>query len=403
MDIVQADACHAYHLLRDHGVPESRIIVMMYDDIAYNEDNPYPGKLFNVPHGKDVYAGVKIDYKGPEVNPENFLAILRGEKHKVKGGNGRVIESGPNDHIFVYFTDHGSSGLILFPSGSLTVKQLHGALVHMHQHKRYGQLVFYLEACESGSMFEKNLPPNMQVYAVTAANGNESSWGCFCENDMKLPCLGDLFSVNWILDSEVENLRSETLRKQYDIVKIKTNRSHVQRFGNISISDEHVSEFQGRKKSDKERYRKFGDRHSFGALWPSRDIYLLELKRQLSRIRFGDPHASAAAILEAKIAKIEEKRRYLRHFLHNFVETLVPDSGMANHIFQYHPSAISNLECHDKVVRAFNVHCFNLNTNPFVLNHIYILTNLCEHGIGESIIVNHILGKCSEIGLDGIH
>lgn len=34
----QADVCHAYHVLKDHGVKEENIIVMMYDDIAYNEE-----------------------------------------------------------------------------------------------------------------------------------------------------------------------------------------------------------------------------------------------------------------------------------------------------------------------------------------------------------------------------
>ena len=30
----QADACHAYRILRNHGMPAERIVLMMYDDIA---------------------------------------------------------------------------------------------------------------------------------------------------------------------------------------------------------------------------------------------------------------------------------------------------------------------------------------------------------------------------------
>ncbi len=33
----QADVCHAYQILHDHGIPDSNIVVMMFDDIA---DNP---------------------------------------------------------------------------------------------------------------------------------------------------------------------------------------------------------------------------------------------------------------------------------------------------------------------------------------------------------------------------
>ena len=39
----QADICHAYQILRKNGIPDERIIVMMYDDIAHNENNPTKG------------------------------------------------------------------------------------------------------------------------------------------------------------------------------------------------------------------------------------------------------------------------------------------------------------------------------------------------------------------------
>jgi legumain len=32
----QADVCHAYQILHKHGIPDSNIVVMMYDDIAHN-------------------------------------------------------------------------------------------------------------------------------------------------------------------------------------------------------------------------------------------------------------------------------------------------------------------------------------------------------------------------------
>lgn len=36
--IFQADICHAYQIMRRNGIPEERIIVMMYDDIAENNE-----------------------------------------------------------------------------------------------------------------------------------------------------------------------------------------------------------------------------------------------------------------------------------------------------------------------------------------------------------------------------
>ncbi|VDM60878.1 unnamed protein product [Angiostrongylus costaricensis] len=198
----QADVAHAYHLVRNNGIPESNIIVMMYDDIVNNPDNPYPGKLFNQPYGPDVYHGLKIDYRGDSVNPKNFLNVLQGKSNGVSGGNRRVLNSTTNDRVFVYFTDHGATGLIAFPDDILSKEDLNTALTNMHKEKRYSQLVFYLEACESGSMFDGVLKEQMNIYAMTASAPDESSWGTYCDNDMDLPCLGDLFSINWMQDSE---------------------------------------------------------------------------------------------------------------------------------------------------------------------------------------------------------
>lgn len=36
--LLQADICHAYQILRNHGIPDERIIVFMKDDIANNEE-----------------------------------------------------------------------------------------------------------------------------------------------------------------------------------------------------------------------------------------------------------------------------------------------------------------------------------------------------------------------------
>jgi len=46
------------------------------------------------------------------------LAVIIGDKHKVHGGDGKVLESTVNDYIFLYYSDHGATGLIPFPTGS---------------------------------------------------------------------------------------------------------------------------------------------------------------------------------------------------------------------------------------------------------------------------------------------
>jgi legumain len=258
----QADVCHAYQLIKKAGVHPSQIIVLAVDDIANDEENPYPGKLFNKPTlagtpGVDVYEGCKIDYSGKSVTPDTFVKVLTGDAAGLAGveGSGKVLKSTHKSRVFVNFVDHGGVGIIGFPETTMHAKDLIGALTTMHTSKMYKELVFYLEACESGSMFE-TLPEGINIYATSAANAKESSWGTYCPPQDMIngksinSCLGDLYSVNWMEDSDSSISSGETLAEQFTRVQKATNKSHVMQFGTQSIANnEPTSNFQG--KTDK--------------------------------------------------------------------------------------------------------------------------------------------------------
>ncbi|CAI2354904.1 unnamed protein product [Caenorhabditis sp. 36 PRJEB53466] len=379
----QADVAHAYHTLRNHGIPEDNIITMMFDDVANNQLNPYKGKLFNRPHGKDLYKGLKIDYRGAAVTPENFLNVLKGNASGVDGGNGRVLETNENDRVFVYFTDHGSVGMISFPEGILTVKQLNDALIWLHKNKKYSQLVFYLEACESGSMFDSVLRADMDIYAITAANGHESSWGTFCENDMNLPCLGDLFSVNWMTDSDGEDLKSETLEFQYEMVKKETNLSHVMQFGDKDIAKETVALFQG-DKEDREYTDDYELSASRSVNWPSRDVELNHLTLLLKQ----ENDVMAANKLEYKIRKIKETRRAIKKSVHMIVEKFFEGESedlISRVLTQTRP--VLDLRCHHMTVNIFKKYCIDFNRYEYAMKYVKVLNNMCLHRRAEEILL----------------
>ncbi|EAR87483.2 peptidase C13 family protein (macronuclear) [Tetrahymena thermophila SB210] len=242
----QSDVCHGYHTLLNKGYKAENIIVMSYNDVANDPQNPFPGKLFNKPdvngQGVDVNQGCVIDYQGEDVNPQNYLAILEGRKDKVTGGNGRVLESGPQDHVFLSFYDHGAPGLIAFPSDYLYATDLLNTFQYMHTNKKYQRLVYYLEACESGSMFV-DLSKNLNIYALSAASPDESSWAAYCGdqavvNNVNIgSCLGDLFSVNWMEDTDNhKSLSHYPLQKQFEVIKEETNLSQVMQWGNLALT-----------------------------------------------------------------------------------------------------------------------------------------------------------------------
>jgi len=137
--------------------------------------------------GVDVYAGCKIDYSGKDVTPGT--------------ASGKKLESTADDNVFVFFSDHGAAGLIAFPSTTMHKAEFQQMFDTMHSKDMYKKLTFYLETCESGSMFEGMSTPG--VYGLSAASPSESSWGTYCGSDAMVmaralvhawvicsPCLG---------------------------------------------------------------------------------------------------------------------------------------------------------------------------------------------------------------------
>ncbi|VFR01323.1 unnamed protein product [Cuscuta campestris] len=84
----------------------------MYDDIAFNKENPRPRVIINNSHGDNVYKGVPKDNTGENVTVNNFFDVILGNKDALTGGSGKVVHSGPNEHIFIYYSNHGRLGVL---------------------------------------------------------------------------------------------------------------------------------------------------------------------------------------------------------------------------------------------------------------------------------------------------
>jgi len=165
--------------------------------------------------------------------------------------SGKKLGSTSEDNVFIYFADHGAPGLIAFPSsaGVLHKQQLQDTLQTMSDNKMFNKLTFYLETCESGSMFQGMSIPN--VYALSAASPTESSWGSYCGTLAKVngksinSCLGDLFSVSWMEDADASDTTKESLEDAFGIIKTATTMSQVTQWGDTTFTDDKVSEFIG--------------------------------------------------------------------------------------------------------------------------------------------------------------
>lgn len=238
----QADICHAYQILSKHGIPDDRIIVFMYDDIAYNSENPFQGNLINKPNGPNVYPKVPKNYVKDTVTPQNFINCLLG-----KSTVGKNLQSTSKDNVFIYLADHGAPGLFAFPNDVLYVEDLQRTLELMWKEKKYNKMIIYMESCESGSMFSPWLENNIEIYATTASTPAQPSYACYYDPDRKT-YLGDVYSVNWLENSDSADFSLETIFQQFAIDRNKTKTSTVCEYGNITIAETSpLSDFMGNK------------------------------------------------------------------------------------------------------------------------------------------------------------
>jgi legumain len=390
----QSDVYHAYQIIHAHGIPDENIIVMHFDDLAENKQNPTKGIVINHPNGEDVYKGVPKDYIGKDVTAKNFISILTGDKEAMAHiGSGKVIESGPNDHVFVNYVDHGNTGILGFPTGpTLTVKQLNDALLKMNKENRYGELTLYVEACESGSMFRNVLPDNINIFATTASDYDESSYACYYDAD-RHTYLGDWYSVNWMEDSDAEDIESESLQHQFVVTKNLTHTSHVMEYGDLKMGDLIVGEFQGLKAVPAKTVPSV----PFDGV-PSFEVPLAILYRRQADATSQRERQQ----IQAEISQMIERRGHVDTIVNKLVARVALSQEQQKRLISSRPKQLTNLECHDTLVHSFHNQCFDLSQNTYAMTYAYVLANICEDGtLNTNSVVSAMQDVCKNVAVTG--
>uniref|UniRef100_A0A915KYD6 Legumain n=1 Tax=Romanomermis culicivorax TaxID=13658 RepID=A0A915KYD6_ROMCU len=217
----------------------------------------------------------------------------------------------------------------------------------MKKENRFKEMVLYIEACESGSMFRNVLPNDMNIFVTTAASFNESSYACYLD-ETRNTYLGDCYSVNWMEDTDKEDIVRETLYDQFLLVKKETNESHVKSFGDMKIARLPVADFQGEGPATKILYPK-----APRSPVPSHDVPLQLLIAQLSKYNHAE--------IVAKYKSLIKKRRYLDKIMKHVVRQIADNDQRAEDwLMRRSVDKFENLDCFTDIVHSYSKHCFNL-------------------------------------------
>ena len=392
----QSDIFHHYHILLDRGVKPENIIVFAYDDVANNSRNPFKGQIFNKPDGNDVYAGVVIDYYAADVTPENFIAAATGDADAVtktdERTTGKVLTSTENDNVYFFFSDHGSDNLIAFPSKYLYSDELNDALQTMYDKKMYKQVVFYLEACHAGSMFDKLLPSNINVYTTTAANPYESSYADYCGTEARIngtsigSCLGDEYSRKFMEDIDArpgDLLKEYTMQQQYEYLVKAVTGSHVMQYGDLSIAQKSIYYFVS---GETKKFLNFFKKAVNFILPNINEETTMKINNENYRLEWYRMQAEQNNDMETENEYYEE----------------VAQQGRSTKIFEIFKNEFKlpqrnyedklNFDCYRKVVNAYEKKCGMLIDRDFkFMTHI---ANFCSQDINPEKAVDAFATIC---------
>ncbi|KAL2548490.1 vacuolar-proCES [Forsythia ovata] len=241
--------------------------------------------------------------------------------------------------------------------------------------------VIYLEACEAGSIFEGLLPEGMNIYVTTASNAEESSWATYCPGDYPSPppeyetCLGDLYSVAWMEDSDIHNLRTETLKQQYQLVKRRTSNdnsydgSHVMQYGDLKLSGHLL------KPLTREMLIFCISGRSSARLLKAL-LGNLKLKKQLAEAMAHRTHVDSSMKLIGKLLFGIEKGPEVLKTARPAGKPLVDDWS-----------------CLKSLVRTFETQCGALS--QYGMKHMRAIANICNAGIGRDQMAEAAAQACT--------
>ncbi|KAK2949117.1 putative GPI-anchor transamidase [Blattamonas nauphoetae] len=194
-----------YRRLKESGFPDDHILLMISDDATGNLRTPFsPNIYFSKSTLGNFYpTDIQVDYKGYEVNENNFMRLLIGSHPKGTPLNKQLL-SDDKSNIFIYLTGHGGENFIKFrDKSSLSGSDLATAIDFMHQKRRFHRILFIVDTCQGESLIQSVKTPGF--IGVASSRTNESAWST--EHDpMVYQSLADRFTrdfYHFLKDNDV--------------------------------------------------------------------------------------------------------------------------------------------------------------------------------------------------------
>lgn len=159
---------------------------MLGDDSACDPRNSYPGTVFNNPNRLiNIYGdNIEVDYRGYDVTIENLIRLLTG-RHNEYVPRSKKLMSDSGSNILFYLTGHGGDQFLKFQdTQELTSDDLADAFEQMNIANRYNEILFMVDTCQAGTLFEEIYSSN--IIAMASSKKDENSYSYHADDEIGL-------------------------------------------------------------------------------------------------------------------------------------------------------------------------------------------------------------------------
>ncbi len=193
-----ANTLAVYRSLKRLGMPDSRIILMLADDMACNPRNVEPGAVYaDDVQRLDLYGdSIEVDYRGYEVNVESFIRVLTG-RHKAGTPPSKRLQTSAGSNVLIYMTGHGGEEFLKFQDAEeISSKDIADSIAQMWEKRRYNEILFLVDTCQAGTLFKVECspaispPPRLTIAFERSTSTPLGCWEWAAARSVRIPTRG---------------------------------------------------------------------------------------------------------------------------------------------------------------------------------------------------------------------
>lgn len=199
-------------------------------------------------------------------------------------------------------------------------------------------------------------------------------------------CLGDVFSVSWMEDSDKCDPTTETLERQYKSVKHRTaaakgESSHVMQYGNLSLTKDILADYLVGNSSIRSHIHTASQAEPSPLLFAvdQRDADLIYFKGKVRRAPEGSNERSEA---QKELDQVISQRKHVDQSIAAIGEALFGEEkglSMLNLVRPAGQALVDDWDCLKAMVKTYEECCGSLKT--YGKKYMRAFANICNAGV----------------------